>query len=252
MMARWLFVALGALLVGSGCCSVGGHCGAGASCTLGPCLRPIIWRGECHECGPPGESCADCCGECGIFPALRRGLTCGKGCGEIYISEWISDPPDCCDPCDACGNWVGPNLACNPGPLKRVLAALHGYRYCPRPDCGQVCGLCPTGGRGGCCGDVAFGGEVIVPHGADIYYHGPAGGPQVPHIEPKSILEENWDIPRTPPVPGRPIHKAQQPPRAQTTHRAPPSAAPLQPAAAPPRHASQPIGTGVRPAVYQQ
>jgi hypothetical protein len=246
MMARWFFVALCAVALGSGCCAIRNPHDSCGDCTWGPCFRPIIWRGECHECGPgPGQTCADCSGECGILPALRRGLTCGKGCGEIYISEWISDPPDCCDPCDQCGNWVGPNAGCNPGPLKRVLSALHGYRYCPPPDCGPVCGLCPRGTCGpvcGCGGEV-LGGEIgHLPHGADIYYEGPM---PAPHIEQRNILEENWNIPRTRPVPGQPIHKAQQPPRAQTTQH-PPSAPQSQT-----RHASQPIGTGVRQARYQ-
>ena len=35
-------------------------------------------------------------------------MTCGSGCGDIYWGEWLSNPPDACDPCDGCGNWVGP------------------------------------------------------------------------------------------------------------------------------------------------
>jgi hypothetical protein len=26
----------------------------------------------------------------------------------LYWSEWHNDPPQCCDPCDRCGNWIGP------------------------------------------------------------------------------------------------------------------------------------------------
>jgi len=33
---------------------------------------------------------------------------CGDGCGEVYWSEWHNDPPDCLDPCNRCGNYVGP------------------------------------------------------------------------------------------------------------------------------------------------
>lgn len=29
------------------------------------------------------------------------------GCGERYWSPWVSDPPDCCDPCDGYGQWTG-------------------------------------------------------------------------------------------------------------------------------------------------
>jgi hypothetical protein len=239
MMARW-FYALAACvsLAGAGCCCMPNSCGpAGNDLACGCfCLpKPIVWCGDCNECGPHGESCADPCGECGIIPALIRSRTCGKGCGEIYWGEWYSDPPDCCDPCDDCGNWVGPQGHCNLGPLQRLLAAFHGYRYCPPPDCGPVCGpLCNRGGCATCgsCGgagcDTCGGGIAQAPHGADIYYE----GPNMPHVAPHSILEENWNIPKAPPVPGKPIHKAQQPPQGQMTRAA--------------------VGTGVRQVNHQR
>ena len=31
-----------------------------------------------------------------------------EDCGEQYCHEWFSDPPACCDPCDRCGNYMGP------------------------------------------------------------------------------------------------------------------------------------------------
>jgi hypothetical protein len=67
-------------------------------------------------------------------------LTCGSGCGELYWDEWLSDPPDACDPCDNCGNWIGPQL---PGPscFHRFLAgscSLWGYRWM-----GQGCDAFP-------------------------------------------------------------------------------------------------------------
>ncbi|MEM8864731.1 MAG: hypothetical protein AAGF31_04215 [Planctomycetota bacterium] len=51
------------------------------------------------SCGDAcGDACCDdCCGDCC--------LGCDK---ELYWSEWHNDPPRCCDPCDKCGNWVGP------------------------------------------------------------------------------------------------------------------------------------------------
>jgi hypothetical protein len=27
----------------------------------------------------------------------------------MYWSEWHNDPPRCCDPCNRCGQWVGPS-----------------------------------------------------------------------------------------------------------------------------------------------
>lgn len=49
------------------------------------------------------------------------------GCGQRYWSPWVDDPPDCCDPCDHHGQWIGqqrgvgyssmyPNLF--PGPIQ--------------------------------------------------------------------------------------------------------------------------------------
>jgi len=73
----------------------------------------IIASGCCGPlgCGPGcgNISCSDCDGgfRQGI-PAggpisaarnLRRSAICGSGCGEAYIGEWISTPPDCQDPC---------------------------------------------------------------------------------------------------------------------------------------------------------
>ena len=61
----------------------------------------------------PG-SCGTCTGgSCGglgslALPLLSSRLACGSGCGGVYWNEWVSDPPDCCDPCNDCGCWVGP------------------------------------------------------------------------------------------------------------------------------------------------
>jgi hypothetical protein len=47
------------------------------------------------------------------------GALCGaSSCGcdsEVYWCEWHNDPPRCCDPCDRCGNWVGPGAGCDCG-----------------------------------------------------------------------------------------------------------------------------------------
>lgn len=35
---------------------------------------------------------------------------CGcTGCGELYWNEWFNDPPAVCEPCDCCGNFLGPS-----------------------------------------------------------------------------------------------------------------------------------------------
>lgn len=259
------------LAAGAGCCcyqTCGDPCGGpGCKTCCFSLPKPIVWNGACNECGPgPCESCADCPSDCGIVPLLLRSRTCGKGCGEVYWGEWVSDPPDCCDPCDPChGCWTGPQGCCNLGPCQRLLAALHGYSYCPAPDCGPVCGLCNKTSCGPACGGAGCatcGGHA---HGADIHYTGSPHPhlhghphhvrshhghphPQVHDPSDPHILHENWDIPRPQPIPGKPIHKAQQPAHAQLSKAQPrPAAAQVA------RRAAQPqaIGSGVRQANYQ-
>jgi len=144
------------------------------------------------------------------------------------------------------------------------LAAIHGYRYCPAPYCGPwrpIFGCCNPCGGGACggCGDAncaSCGGGAA--HGADIYYDGAAPakttttpkGEVIPPAESTSILDENWDMPKAKPVPGKPIHNAQQPPRNQVGHR------PMPPA--PNTYRTVPVynrttvGAGVRQANYDQ
>jgi len=246
MMARWLFVCAAlAALAHAGCCCCG-PCGGyqTAGCLDGPCQadccatgachqpcqtpcnggcglfthggcclcipKPIVWCGYENECGPHGcDSCA-CPSDCGLFSFCHWNKTCGKGCGEVYWGEWVSDPPDCCDPCDQCfGQWTGPHGYCQLGPLQHLLAALHGYKYCPRPCCGEWCGgCCGRRGGAGCAacggGEHLMQGSVMPATPGEVYYDNAPYG--------QSIMTENWD--RTPspkPIPGKPIHKAEQP-----------------------------------------
>ena len=64
-------------------------------------------------CGP--TSCNDCDGLSYAaqpipqrpLAAIRSGkIFCGSGCGEVYVDEWLSTPPECSDPCSG-GNFVG-------------------------------------------------------------------------------------------------------------------------------------------------
>ena len=81
-----------------------------------------VWDGWCGDGGEYGASCgtdctqkASCCGKGGaarprLLSKLHNYFWCANGCGEVYVGEWISDPPDCCDPCDEYyGCWTGPN-----------------------------------------------------------------------------------------------------------------------------------------------
>lgn len=48
--------------------------------------------------------CAECCDPCdrGAFTYYP-----GNSCGEAYYGDWHSYPPKC-EPCDQCGNYIGP------------------------------------------------------------------------------------------------------------------------------------------------
>ncbi len=247
MMARSLgILSLLALFTLSGCCTTTtcGPCGQPMTCFCLPCLpKPIVWDGCGNECGPNAcQGCGDyCCGggcgplSQGLFPWLGGLWTCGRGCSEIYCDEWVSDPPDCCDPCDQCyGSYTGRGGGyCCLGPCQRLLAAMHGYRYCGPPNSGPwrpIFGHCGQGGACG-CGDPACGCGGGAPHGADVYYDGPiiASGAPVPTTqgapapatlgppvpEETSILDENWDAARPAPQPSRPMHNARQPQNGQ-------------------------------------
>jgi hypothetical protein len=117
-------------------------------------LVSILSIGCCGPmgCGPGCGSyaCNDCDGGCGPTMAcspmdgmrqFKRSLVCGGGCGEAYMGEWISTPPDACDPC--CGDqWVGGATACRPfcwqpGALLSRLQ-LYGQR-CRDAACGDAC-----------------------------------------------------------------------------------------------------------------
>lgn len=92
---------------------------------------------------------------------LRKRMVCGSGCGEVYLGEWRSTPPDACDPC--CGpDWVGGAVPCEPFCFRwrpgALLGALYGKRFCG--ECGEHFGDCA-------CLEPAVGcdcgGEVIGP-----------------------------------------------------------------------------------------
>ena len=84
------------------------------------------------------------------------------------------------------------------------------------------------------------------PHEGEVDYPSHIHNPSDPNI-----MHENWNIPRTRPIPGKPIHKAQQPLRGHLTGTSPPQAkAPV--VAQRSNRQAQPIGSGVRMATYQR
>ncbi len=132
----WLSV-LVATVMFSGCA---GHRYAGySSCDSLGCATPIA--SSCDSCDGAG------CGACGI--ALNplqhlHNLRCGDGCGEVYWGEWLSDPPDCVDPCDDCGFFNGQSFGqCRTRGLWKGIHHLWGHRI--GDSCG--CSDCTTAGH---------------------------------------------------------------------------------------------------------
>lgn len=73
------------------------------------------WNGVCNSCD---DHCGNCDGYNPPFGSLRKTLACGSGCGEVYYGEWLSNPPNTCNECDARGHAFGINARvpwlCNP------------------------------------------------------------------------------------------------------------------------------------------
>ena len=194
----------------------GGSCGIAApACgcdSCGPSCGCDTFSGGCASfCG---DGCIDGCASYGSwncgesccprgpamgtpFQWLRYNLGCGGGCGDMYWGEWISDPPDCCDPCDNHGNWTGCQ-SCVRNDFFSGLRGIFGYRYCPSScggGCGDTCyggGGCTScggpggyheGGYGSGCSGGSCGGTTIQHHSAPEA----VPEPQVAPPEPKEI-----------------------------------------------------------------
>ena len=91
----FLLLSLGLL---SGCASGGAYRQRGVT-AVPPTIDSsgsVMSATSCRSCGEVD----DC--RCRIFPGWQRlvsHLTCGAGCGEVYLGEWRSDPPKPCDNC---------------------------------------------------------------------------------------------------------------------------------------------------------
>lgn len=141
-----------------------------------------IWMSGCC-CGPGAGPCGPCPSQCnncddagyGQFPMvygplhgltqLRKSMVCGSGCGEAYYDEWVSTPPDACDPCHD-DQFVGGATPCvpfcwRPGTLFGLFGGLYGTRFCD--GCGHSfdqCGCGPVGCDDGCGCDSGCGCDV--------------------------------------------------------------------------------------------
>ena len=92
-------------------CGCGDGCGGGCDC-CGPCdgrcggcapLGPCGWNGWGTDWQAIRAGWVECCPL--LKPSMWGACQSGcSGCGEVYVGEWISDPPACCDPCPStCG-----------------------------------------------------------------------------------------------------------------------------------------------------
>lgn len=77
--------------------------------------------GNCDTCGTCGGTCE------GHTPASYIGhqLRCAGGCGEIYWGPWSDAPPDRCDPCNDCGDFVG-DRCCTPKLREKIWWTITG------------------------------------------------------------------------------------------------------------------------------
>ena len=170
-------LALIVLLLGSAVCFSGCHV---METPYAPLTHHRAWDpvfGSCGTCGVCGGPCE------GYTPAgyLGHKLTCGSGCGEIYWGPWLNDPPDDCDPCDDCGNWVGPRC-CEPNLRQRLVAGIFGGHVGVGKGKGRVCQNCRAKGNGG----VPVNGTIeVLPHDGPVEVLPPTPEP----IKPATALK---------------------------------------------------------------
>ena len=113
MLQRFMLLGLlcGLMTAATGC----GLCHYGTTgpftiCTTdncGPGCQPAC----ASSCGGSCGDCADPCAPCGPLSIVHK-LFCPQkwdcgSCGERYWGDFHGDPPECCDPCDRCGNFTG-------------------------------------------------------------------------------------------------------------------------------------------------
>lgn len=144
-------------------------------------IAAISFSGCCAPIGPIGPGCTDFgCSDCsgcgasaqyianGPIDALRnarRRLVCGSGCGEAYVGEWISTPPDAVDPCCG-GQFIGGAAKCRPFCFQpgNLLRGIYGKRTCSGITSSTPCDCGASSCSSGSCGIGAspvVGGHVI-------------------------------------------------------------------------------------------
>jgi hypothetical protein len=104
-------------------------CGCDSSCGGGHnwwSFQGCGCQNDCEDCGHPcrcpgGRSCDPCSSGCRpmtchdktycgpltpLFALFTHDCWSSCGCGQRYWGDFYGDPPDCCDPCDRCGNYI--------------------------------------------------------------------------------------------------------------------------------------------------
>lgn len=147
--------------------------------------------GACDTCGTCGGTCE------GHTPASYIGhqLRCASGCGEIYWGPWLSDPPDQCDPCDDCGEFVG-DRCCEPKLRQKLWWTLTGHNGASAhgkgcASCGgKGCSSCKSGDCSSCGGNgcTSCGNQY-----REVPYYEPNESPVAPNEAPTPEL-----LPETP------------------------------------------------------
>ncbi|HRX78217.1 MAG: hypothetical protein H6821_00250 [Planctomycetaceae bacterium] len=180
------------------------------SSLIGCATLEVPYEPPGHACGwdPVYGSC-DTCGTCGgtcegHTPASYIGhqLRCTSGCGEMYWGPWLSDPPDRCDPCDDCGDFVG-ERCCKPKMRERVWWALTGQSGPAGHGKGQGCSTC--GGKGcascgsskGCSSCGGKGCSTCDDDFSDEIYYESDGPAVAPHQAPRPEVLPNTPRPAT-------------------------------------------------------
>ncbi len=108
-----------------------------ATCIL-TCLASLVMSGCCCTQGMTTcsgvTSCSTCpTGNCGAGPLMGL-ASCRGGCGEVYVDEWISEPP-CIDDCGYCDTGCG---QCRSGrPVRSLLRLLWGAPYTASCGCAR-------------------------------------------------------------------------------------------------------------------
>ena len=135
-------------IIASGCCGPAG-CGIGCG------------NYSCSDCDGGFRQPAYGGGPIAAARNFRRNAICGSGCGEAYIGEWTSTPPDCVEPCsgrDFVGGAVKARPFCRPRPCLgcgNLLRAVYGKRTCSGDQSSQPCP-----GEGGYCSSCVSEGYV--------------------------------------------------------------------------------------------